>query len=55
MLSNEVVDGVDTLIIISVDSLRSGQPAAEAELSVARDFLAKAGNLLVVSPHHDIG
>ncbi len=55
LLDEDLVNGVDTLILISFDSLRTGQAAAEAELLAARTFLAKPGNLLVVSPHHDIG
>lgn len=54
-LDDALVDGVDTLIVISFDSLRTVQTVGEAELRAARAFLAKPGNLLVVSPHHEIG
>jgi hypothetical protein len=54
-LSDELVNAVDTLIVISFDSLRTGTGTTEAELRAVRNFLAKPGNLLVVSPHHDIG
>ncbi len=47
--------GVDTLIIISFDSVRTGQKAADVESDAIRAFLARPGNLLVVSLHHDIG
>ncbi|WAJ46634.1 hypothetical protein OK015_09335 [Mycobacterium sp. Aquia_216] len=55
LLGDDLLDTVDTLIIISFDSLRTDQEAAESELSAVRAFLATPGNLLVVSPHHDIG
>jgi hypothetical protein len=54
-LDNDLVNSVDTLIIIGFDSLRTRQQAAEAELRAVQTFLAKPGNLLIVSPHHDIG
>ena len=54
-LDDDLVDGVDTLIVISFDSLRTAQIAGEAELHAVRRFLARPGNLLIVSPHHDIG
>lgn len=54
-LSDKLVNAVDTLIVISFDSLRTGMEATEAELRAVRNFLAKPGNLVVVSPHHDIG
>jgi hypothetical protein len=54
-LTDEFVNAVDTLIVISFDSLRTGQQAAPPELSAVRHFLAKPGNLLIVSPHHNIG
>ena len=55
LLDDDLVDGIDTLIVISFDSVRTGQRASDAELQALRSFLAKPGNLLVVSPHHDVG
>jgi hypothetical protein len=54
-LDNDLVEQLDTLIIISFDSLRTHQQANEAELRAVRSFLEKPGNLLAVCPHHDIG
>jgi hypothetical protein len=54
-LDDNLVNSVDTLIVISFDSLRTRQQAAEPELRAVRTFLAKPGNLLVISPHHDVG
>jgi hypothetical protein len=50
-----MLDDVDTVIVIGFDSLRTGQQAEESEVRAAAAFLAKPGNLLIVSPHHDIG
>ncbi len=54
-LDDEGLRDVDTLIIISFDSIRTSQQADDAELEAMRSFLATPGNLLVVAPHHDIG
>ena len=54
-VDENLLQSVDTLIVISFDSFRTGQHATEAELRAVRSFLAKPGNLLVLSPHHDIG
>jgi hypothetical protein len=54
-LDDRVLDGTDTLIVISFDSLRTGQRVRESELRAVREFVAKPGNLLIVAPHHDIG
>lgn len=54
-LDHRLLDGIDTLIIISFDSLRSGQTASADEMLAVRAFLARPGNLIAVCPHHDIG
>ncbi|MEN4478351.1 hypothetical protein [Mycolicibacterium cosmeticum] len=54
-LTGEFLSTVDTLIVISFDSLRTGQDIADSEMTAIRDFLAVPGNLLFVCPHHDIG
>lgn len=50
-----ILDDVDTFIIISFDSLRTGQTASEAEVAAMRRFLAVPDHLVFVCPHHDIG
>lgn len=55
VLDTQILDGIDTLIVISFDSLRTVQAPTATELDAVQAFLAKPGNLLVVSPHHDIG
>lgn len=47
--------GVDTLIVISFDSFRTGQQASEAEIEAVRSFLDNPDHTLFVCPHHDIG
>ena len=47
--------GIDTLIIISFDSLRTQQHASSQEIAAVRDFLKDPGHMLFVCPHHDIG
>lgn len=54
-LNDSRVDGIDTLIVVSFDSVRTDQRASAGELQTVGAFLAKPGNLLVVSPHHEIG
>jgi hypothetical protein len=50
-----VLDGADTLIIISFDSRRTDQKAEDAEVEAVRTFLADPDHLIFVCPHHDIG
>jgi hypothetical protein len=54
-LDARVLDGVDTLIIISFDSFRTGQEAGRAEVEAVRALLAQPDHLVFVCPHHDIG
>jgi len=49
------LEGVDTLIAISFDSLRTAQKADSGEIEAVRAFLAHADHLAFVCPHHDIG
>lgn len=54
-LGPEILENVDTLIVISFDSLRTQQQASQAEIGFVRSFLSMPGHLLFVGPHHDIG
>lgn len=54
-LSDALLRGIDTLIVISFDSLRTGQCAEAAETAALRGFLAERDHLAFVCPHHDIG
>jgi hypothetical protein len=55
VLDAGMLDGCDTLIIISFDPLRTGQTATDAEIEAMRKFLARPDHLAFVCPHHDIG
>lgn len=54
-LDTGILNGVDTLIVISFDSLRTVQTAATSEIEAVRAFLADTDHLAFVCPHHDIG
>jgi hypothetical protein len=54
-ISSELVADLDTLVVISFDSTRTGQSVQDSELGALRGFLSAPGALLVVAPHHDIG
>jgi hypothetical protein len=54
-LDPALLDTVDTLIVISFDSQRTGQAASAAEIAAVRGFVARPGTMLFVCPHHDIG
>jgi hypothetical protein len=50
-----LVAAVDTIVIISFDSLRTAQAATVAEVKAIRRFLDNPDHLIFVCPHHDIG
>lgn len=54
-INDELLRDVDTLIVISLDSLRSRQAPTSNEVDAIRRFLAHPDHLLFVCPHHDIG
>jgi hypothetical protein len=54
-LDAALLEAVDTLIVISFDSKRSGQTVSAAEIAAVRAFLARPESMLFVCPHHDIG
>jgi hypothetical protein len=54
-LDGEFLAGVDTLVVISFDSSRTGQQASDAEIAAIRSFLDHPDHTLFICPHHDIG
>jgi hypothetical protein len=54
-ITGELLSDVDTLVVISLDSIRTGQRVSEDEIAALRKFLGVPGKLLVVAPHHNIG
>src|SRR5580658_6991130 len=47
--------GVDSIVVVSFDSLRTDQAATAAEIEAIRRFLDDPDHLIFVCPHHDIG
>jgi hypothetical protein len=47
--------GIDTIVVISFDSLRTDQVATTAEVEAIRHFLDDPDHVIFVCPHHDIG
>ncbi len=54
-LSDERLRGVDTLVVISFDSLRTAQAPTAMEVDAVRRFLDDPDHLVFLGPHHDIG
>jgi hypothetical protein len=54
-LDASLLDGVDTLIVISYDSLPTAQKAESGEIEAVRLFLGQTDHVAFVCPHHDIG
>jgi hypothetical protein len=50
-----VLEGVDSIVVISFDSLRTEQAASPAEVEAIRNFLNNPDHMIFVCPHHDIG
>jgi hypothetical protein len=55
LLDEALLADIDTVIVISFDSLRTEQAAAATEIQAVRGFLANPDHLIAVCPHHDIG
>ncbi len=54
-LDGAVLDGIDTLIVISFDSLRTAQHASGPEVAAVRAFLDDPDHLAFICPHHEVG
>jgi hypothetical protein len=54
-LDDALIAGADTIVVISFDSLRTGQTASPLEVAAVRRFLSDPDHLIFVCPHHDIG
>jgi hypothetical protein len=52
---DRTLDGVDSIVVISFDSLSTGQAATTAEIAAIRLFLDDPDRLIFVCPHHDVG
>jgi hypothetical protein len=54
-LGSDLIADCATIVVISFDSLRTGQAATTAEIEAIRGFLSHPDHLIVVCPHHGIG
>jgi hypothetical protein len=54
-LDQALIAGVDTIVVISFDSVRTRQAADPREVAAVRRFLEDPDHLMFVCPHHDIG
>lgn len=54
-LDDGLLDGADTLILLSFDSLRTRMVPDTDEIAAVRRFLSRPDHLVCVCPHHDIG
>jgi hypothetical protein len=54
-LGESLIADIDTIVVISFDSLRTGQTASDREIEAVRRFLSNPDHLVFVCPHHDIG
>lgn len=50
-----ILDGADTLVVISFENICSAQEAGSTEIEAVRAFLADPDHLVFICPHHDIG
>ena len=50
-----VLEDVDSIVLISFDSIRTEQTATTREVEAVRNFLDNPDHLIFVCPHHDIG
>jgi hypothetical protein len=55
LLADRLVADADTIVVISFDSLRTGQTATRDEVAAIARFLDDPNHLIFVCPHHDIG
>jgi hypothetical protein len=55
LLNDELLGDVDTVIVISFDSLGAEQTADPTEIAATLRFLSVPDHLIAICPHHDIG
>jgi hypothetical protein len=54
-LDDDFLREVDTLIVVSLDHLRTEQRASPGEVEAIRHFLQRENSCLMLCPHHDVG
>jgi hypothetical protein len=55
LLDAKFLSGIDTLVVISFDSLRTQQQASSDEIAAVAEFLKDTNHRAFICPHHDIG
>jgi hypothetical protein len=55
LLDDALIADIDTIVVISFDSFRTGQTAQGVEIEALQRFLSNPAHLIFVCPHHDIG
>ena len=55
LLDDSLIADIDSIVVISFDSLRTEQTASGPEIEAVRRFLSNPDHLIFVCPHHDIG
>jgi hypothetical protein len=53
LLDDALIADIDTTVVISLDSFRTGQTASGAEIEAVRRFLSNPDHLIFVCPHHE--
>lgn len=54
-LDERVLADTDTLMVIGLDHMITGQEAAPEEIEAVRQFLTREGTCLILEPHHEAG
>lgn len=54
-LDDDFFEGIDTLIVVSLDHNRTNQVASAGEIEAIRTFLSREERCVFICPHHDIG
>ncbi len=54
-LDERVLADADTVLVWGLDSVSTGQEAAQEEIEAVREFLTREGSCLILGPHHDVG
>jgi len=55
LLDERVIADTDTLMLVSLDHVRTGQKITPGEVQMLNEFLSREGTCLIISPHHDVG
>ncbi|HZQ44648.1 MAG TPA: hypothetical protein VFA99_15450 [Acidobacteriaceae bacterium] len=54
-IDSELLQRTDTLIVVSLDHLRTSQTPTTEEVELVMDFLRRENSCLIICPHHFVG